>query len=120
MIAGHGRGNRPGPAEEIEMRRILALAAACSLVAGAALADSHEEGVTSDVPEYQLDLDFVCGNALDSQTHYADNLITWLQGRCQDGFIGADVCKEINHYVSAYASQVKEQTAACTERIKAE
>lgn len=100
------------------MRRILALAAACSLVAGAAFADTHEGGGMNDVPEHQLDLAFVCGTALDSQAHYADNLILWLQGRCQDGFIGADVCKEINHYVTAYGSQVKEQAAQCSERVK--
>jgi len=98
------------------MRRILALAAACSLVAGAALAE--EEGGMNDVPEYQADLAFVCGTALDSQAHYADNLILWLQGRCEDGFIGADVCKEINHYVTAYGSQVKEQAATCRERVE--
>ncbi|MBW2313564.1 MAG: hypothetical protein JRH10_05170 [Deltaproteobacteria bacterium] len=102
------------------MRRILALAAACTLVAGSALADSHE-GVAgmNDVPEHQIDTAFVCGTALDSQAHYADNLITWLQGRCQDGFIGADVCKEINHYVTAYNAQVKEQAGACRERVSA-
>ncbi len=102
------------------MRRILALAAACTLVAGVALADHHEGGEMNDVPEYQLDVAFVCGSALTSQKHYADNLITWLQGRCQDGFIGADVCKEINHYVTAYSSQVKAQATACSDRIAAE
>jgi hypothetical protein len=111
----------------MEMRRFLALAAACSLVAGVALAESHEgagesmneeAGVSmSEAPDYQLDIEFVCGTALESQNHYADNLITWLQGRCEDGFIGADVCKEINHYVSAYSGQVKEQAAACSEKI---
>ena len=105
------------------MKRILALAAACSLVAGAAYADSHEaaegDGM-AEAPAYQLDVSFVCGAALDSQAHYADNLITWLQGRCQDGFIGADVCKEINHYVTAYSSQVKEQAGACSEKIGGE
>jgi hypothetical protein len=125
MIAGHGRGLARPSEGEMEMRRILALAAACSLVAGVALAESHEEGGVneesgvsmSEAPEYQMDLEFVCGTALESQNHYADNLITWLQGRCQDGFIGADVCKEINHYVSAYSGQVKEQAAACSEKI---
>jgi hypothetical protein len=97
------------------MRRFLALAAACSLVAGAAQA---QEGVSAtEAPAYQLDTTFVCGSALDSQGHYADNLISWLQGRCQDGFIGADVCKEINHYVTAYSAQVKEQVGACREKI---
>jgi hypothetical protein len=98
------------------MRRILALAAACSLVAGAAWAQEGE--VTTEAPAYQLDTAFVCGSALDSQGYYADNLISWLQGRCQDGFIGADVCKEINHYVTAYSAQVKEQVGACREKIK--
>jgi len=103
------------------MRRILALAAACSLVAGAAIAETHEgEGGMKNVPEHQLDLAFVCGTALDSQAHYADNLITWLQGRCQDGFIGADVCKEINHYVTAYGPSVKEHAGKCRERVKDE
>ena len=105
------------------MRRILALAAACSLVAGAAFAEHHEgDGMheTMEAPAYQLDLDFVCGSALDSQGHYADNLIAWLQARCQDGFIGADVCKEINHYVTAYSAQVNEQVGACREKIASE
>lgn len=104
------------------MRRILALAAACSLVAGAALAEHHEgDGMhEAAAPAYQLDLDFVCGSALDSQGHYADNLIAWLQARCQDGFIGADVCKEINHYVTAYTAQVRDQVAACREKIASE
>jgi hypothetical protein len=96
------------------MRRILALAAACSLVAGAAWA---QDATTEAAPEYQLDTAFVCGSALDSQGYYADNLISWLQGRCQDGFIGADVCKEINHYVTAYSAQVKEQVGGCREKI---
>jgi len=105
------------------MRRILALAAACTLVGGVAFAETHEggemmDGGMKDVPEHQLDLAFVCGTALDSQKHYADNLITWLQGRCQDGFIGADVCKEINHYVTAYSAQVSEQAGMCRERIE--
>ena len=102
------------------MRRILALAAACSLVAGAAFAESEEGSGMKDVPEYQADLAFVCGTALDSQAHYADNLILWLQGRCEDGFIGADVCKEINHYVTAYGTQVKEQSDTCRDRITKE
>ena len=92
------------------MRRFLALAAASALIAGTAMAESHEgaeqapmdEAVTmEEAPAYQLDLEFVCGTALESQSHYADNLITWLQGRCQYGFIGADDGKEINHYVAA-------------------
>lgn len=99
------------------MRRILALAAACSLVAGAAWAQSQEGDGATEAPGYQLDTAFVCGSALDSQGYYADNLISWLQGRCQDGFIGADVCKEINHYVTAYSAQVKEQVGACREKI---
>ncbi len=103
------------------MRRILALAAACMLVAGTATAETHEgEGMMNEAPEYQLDVEFLCGTALDSQGHYADNLIAWLQARCQDGFIGADVCKEINHYVTAYSAQVKEQVAACQEKIQSE
>jgi len=102
------------------MRRILALAAACSLVAGAAVAEQHEGAGMHQAPAYQLDLDFVCGSALDSQGHYADNLIAWLQARCQDGFIGADVCKEINHYVTAYTTQVKDQVGACREKIASE
>lgn len=102
------------------MRRFLALVAAGTLVAGSAFADMHEGGEAkmNEVPEYQLDTAFVCGTALDSQAHYADNLISWLQARCQDGFIGADVCKEINHYVTAYSAQVKEQAGACSERIQ--
>ncbi len=102
------------------MTRFLALAAALALVAGTAVADMHEggEAMMEEAPAYQLDTEFVCGSALESQGHYADNLITWLQGRCQDGFIGADVCKEINHYVAAYNAQVKEQVAACHEKIK--
>jgi len=103
------------------MRRFLALAAACALAAGTAMAEEHESGaMMNEAPEYQLDVEFVCGTALDAQTHYADNLITWLQARCQDGFIGADVCKEINHYVTAYSAQVKEQTTACSDKIKSD
>jgi len=104
------------------MRRVLALAAAFSLIAGVATAMSHGEGEEGSemkkIPEYQLDLSFVCGSAIDAQKHYADNLITWLQNRCQDGFIEDDVCKEINHYVDAYSGQVDEQTQQCRERIE--
>lgn len=114
------------------MTRFLALAAALALAAGTAQAESHEggeammdegmmgEATMQEAPAYQLDVEFVCGAALESQGHYADNLISWIQARCQDGFIGADVCKEVNHYVAAYSAQVKEQVAACSEKIQSE
>ena len=101
------------------MRRILALAAALTLTAGVASAESHE-GAVSAPPAYQLDVAFVCGTALDSQKHYANNLIAWMQARCKDGFIGDDVCKEVNHYVEAYSGQVEASAEECRARIEAE
>lgn len=95
------------------MRRILAMAAVCSLLAGAAYAEEAPEA-------RQLDLAFVCGTALDSQKHYANNLIAWLQARCNDGFITEDVCKEIDHYVDSYASQVTDSSTECAERLDGE
>ncbi len=100
------------------MRRFLALAAACSLFAAPAFAETHEGDGAPAAPEYQLDVSFVCGSALDTQGHYATNLIAWLQARCSDGFIGADVCKEINHYVDAYSAQVEKAVSDCSARIE--